>query len=463
MTLAQRFLFIAVGLVAGSLATWFLTESATDDETPDSPEPLYWVAPMDPDYRRDGPGKSPMGMDLVPVYADENGAGGNRPSGEDGAIGGDDPGMVYISPNVVNNLGVRTALVSRGIFAPQIRTVGHVIYDENQLMHLHPRVEGWIERLAVKAEGDPVEAGAPLFDLYSPTLVNAQEELVLALNRNNPALVDAAVERLSALEVPPSAIEALRKSRRVSQTITVYAPQTGVVETLAVREGMYVSPGMNVMTIGPLDHVWVVGELYERQAQLVQAGDRVALSLDYLPGRQWEGTVDYVYPSLNEETRTIRVRTEFQNDDGALKPGMFGELSIEPVREEAATLLIPREALIRTGAQNRVVLALDIGRFKSVAVTPGRIGRRQVEILDGLEAGDRIVTSAQFLIDSESSRTSDFRRMDYEQRPAAMPAMDHTQHQAPEDEGLKAHGDHTMPASDEHQDMAHDSHQEPQS
>jgi Cu(I)/Ag(I) efflux system membrane fusion protein len=389
---------IALGIAIGSLLTWLLLGRGDTEATVAPAQPLYWVAPMDPNYRRDQPGKSPMGMDLVPVYADD--------------AASRTPGTVVIPANVMHNLGVRTAQVERGAFEQEIRTVGHVTFDEFQLLHIHPRVEGWIETLRVKAEGDPVVAGEPLFELYSPTLVNAQEELLLALNRNNPALIDAALQRLHALEVPAGAIEQLQRTRTVSQTINVYAPQTGVVQTLAVREGMYVSPGMNVMTIGPLDHVWVVGELYERQALQVSKGDAISLSLDYLPGREWQSTVDYVYPSLNESTRTVRVRAVLQNDDGALKPGMFGELRVRSAQRESPTLLIPREALIRTGTQNRVVLVLADGEFKSVAVQPGRIGRTQAEILSGLEAGDRIVSSAQFLIDSESSRTSDFRRMD---------------------------------------------------
>jgi Cu(I)/Ag(I) efflux system membrane fusion protein len=389
---------IAVSLVTGSMLTWLLLGSNATEGPAEADKPLYWVAPMDPNYRRDKPGKSPMGMDLVPVYAEE--------------AASRTPGTVVIPANVMHNLGVRTARVERGTFEQEIRTVGHVTFDEFQLLHIHPRVEGWIESLGVKAEGDPVTAGEPLFELYSPTLVNAQEELLLALNRNNPALIDAALQRLNALEVPASAIESVRRTRTVNQTINVYAPQTGVVQTLAVREGMYVSPGMNVMTIGPLDHVWVVGELYERQALQVSQGDAISLSLDYLPGREWQSTVDYVYPSLNELTRTVRVRAVLQNEDGALKPGMFGELRVRSAQHSAPTLLIPREALIRTGAQTRVVLVLADGQFKSVAVQPGRIGRSQAEILSGLEAGDRIVSSAQFLIDSESSRTSDFRRMD---------------------------------------------------
>ena len=401
MNTLKPLLLIGLGLAAGLLLSRFLdpgTGSRDAADAQDPGEPLYWVAPMDPDYRRDRPGKSPMGMDLVPVYAEGD--------------AGSSPGTVRIHPNVINNLGVRTASVERGVLEPEIRTVGHVTFDENQLVHIHPRVEGWIQTLDVKAEGDPVTAGEPLFELYSPTLVNAQEELLLALNRNNPALIDAALQRLAALDVPERAIESLRRTRTVNQTIRIPAPQSGVLETLAVREGMYVSPGMNVMTIGPLDHVWLVGELYERQALFVREGDPISLTLDYLPGRLWSGTVDYVYPSLNETTRTVRIRAVLQNEDGALKPGMFGELRVRAARQDTPALLIPREALIRTGSQNRVVLALEGGRFKSVAVQPGHIGRDQVEILDGLEEGDRVVSSAQFLIDSESSKTSDFLRMD---------------------------------------------------
>ncbi|TFH86476.1 efflux RND transporter periplasmic adaptor subunit [Billgrantia azerbaijanica] len=359
-------------------------------------EPLYWVAPMDPNYKRDKPGKSPMGMDLIPVYEERS--------------EGDSPGTVTISPDVVNNLGVRTATVERDTFDTTVRTVGYVQYDEDSLVHIHPRVEGWIEQLFVKAEGDRVTQGEPLYSIYSPTLVNAQEELLLAINRDNPRLISAAMERLRALQVPDAAIERLRQTRQVSQTITLRAPQSGVLDNLEVREGMFVRPGMSMMSIGVLDRVWVVGEVFERQAALIAEGDAVRMTLDYLPERQWEGTVDYIYPNIDGKTRTARVRIRFANEDLALKPGMFAQLTMLSVPKEK-TLQIPREALIRTGSQSRVVLALGDGKFKSIAVHAGRVGRESVEILSGLEEGERIVTSAQFLIDSESSKTSDFQRM----------------------------------------------------
>ena len=404
------FITIALLIVTATLAhysaLWRIEEKRATSEAEGSKEPLYWVAPMDPNYKRDEAGKSPMGMDLIPVYEQ---------------MGGDEEvGTVTISPDVVNNLGVRTAPVTRGRLDLTISTVGYVQYDEDRLVHIHPRVEGWIEKLHVKAAGDPVIQGEPLYALYSPTLVNAQEELLLALKRNNPTLITAAMERLSALQVPHSEINRLKKSGKVSQTITITAPQSGVLDNLNTREGMFVKPGMEMMAIGQLEHIWVIGEIFERQAASVQVGDAVRMRLDYLPGREWKGNVDYIYPSLNAKTRTAQVRVHFDSSDRFLRPGMFAQMTIvtKPSRE---TLLIPREALIRTGSQSRVVLAKGEGRFKSIAVKVGRIGEDKVEILSGLKDGERIVTSAQFLIDSESSKTSDFKRMHHgEDQPSSV-------------------------------------------
>ena len=397
-TLTKVLLGTTVGALLGVSGFWLLSDvnengtTATEGER----QPLYWVAPMDAEYRRDKPGKSPMGMDLVPVY-------------EEGS-GKDEPGTVKISPVVVNNLGVRTARVDSGRLQPEVRTVGYVQYSENRLVHVNPRVEGWIEKLYVEAVGDPVKKGEPLYTLYSPTLVNAQEELLMALKRDNSVAVGAAVDQLLALNLPQNEIDRVRETRRINQHITFVAPQSGVLENLSVREGMFIKPGTNMMSIGQLEHIWVIGEVFERQANLVSEGDPVRMRLDYLPGREWLGQVDYLYPSLNAETRTAQVRVHFHNPDGFLKPGMFAQMVIE-TEAGAETLLIPREALIRTGSQARVVLALGEGRFRSVVVEVGRVGERHVEILAGLNEGERLVTSAQFLIDSESSKTADLERM----------------------------------------------------
>lgn len=367
-------------------------------------EPLYWVAPMDANYRRDKPGKSPMGMDLVPVYEED--------------LGGMDagPGTVRISPEVVNNLGVRTTASSMGELHTFIKTVGYVKYDQDQLIHIHPRVNGWLEKLYIESSGDPVKKGQPLYDMYSPELVNAQEELLLALQRNNQRLVRAAESRLQALRVPSAVIANIKKTGTVRQNITFYSPQTGVVDDLVVREGFYVKPDTNIMTIGSLDQVWVEAEVFERQASFVKVGQPATMELDYLPGRAWQGTVDYVYPILDSTTRTVRVRMIFDNGDRLLKPNMFARIVIDAEAEEK-TLLVPREAIIRTGLSNRVVLALGDGRFKSINVEVGRYDGHFAEILSGINEGEEVVTSAQFLIDSESSKNSDFKRMHHEEGP----------------------------------------------
>ena len=403
----KSIVYTMFALAATAAATHFLTRYAMNASAVDrdgqagDASPLYWVAPMDPDYRRDGPGKSPMGMDLVPVYADNG-------------VDADDPGMIFISPDIVNNLGVRTALVERRSMHTRITTVGYVQYDEDQLVHIHPRVEGWVERLYVQAAGDPVEAGEPLYSLYSPQLVNAQEELLLALNRDNERFVQATEDQLRALQISDAEINDLRNTRQVKQTLTFYAPQSGVVDNLNIREGFFVGPGTTLMSIGSLNDVWVEAEVFERQAALVEAGLPVTMSLDYLPGRLWEGSVDYVYPTLNAQTRTARIRLRFENPDSLLKPNMFAQVTI---LADAAddVLVIPREAVIRTARQDRVVLAAGDGRFKSVAVSLGRLDDQYAEISHGVEEGERVVVSAQFLLDSESSQTSDFMRMNHDE------------------------------------------------
>ena len=395
-----------LALVAIITATHYLTRLTMDETVGNNgsqttqKKPLYWVAPMDPNYRREKPGKSPMGMDLIPVHE------------KDGDSTMRSPGTIFISPDVVNNLGVRTSLAQRRPLHTKITTVGYVQYDEDQLVHVHPRVEGWIEKLHVKAAGDPVEKGQALYELYSPQLVNAQEELVLATNRNNARLITAAEERLKALQIDETLIEALKRGGSVEQRLIFYAPQTGVVDNLNIREGFFVKPGTTLMSVGTLDKVWVEAEVFERQAALVEVGLPVTMTLDYLPGQRWLGKVNYVYPALDPKTRTVRVRLRFANPEGLLKPNMFAQIAIHATAGDDV-LVIPKEAVIRTGEQDRVVVALGEGRFKSVTVELGRLNEKFAEIRHGLKEGEPVVTSAQFLLDSESSKTADFRRMDH--------------------------------------------------
>ncbi|ACV27020.1 efflux RND transporter periplasmic adaptor subunit [Kangiella koreensis] len=386
-----------VGAILGVAAVTLFGDSSDSTEQKSSKkEPLYWVAPMDANYRRDKPGKSPMGMDLVPVYEKDSGS--------------DSPGTVSISPAVENNLAVRIAEVRKGYIEHEIDTVGYVQFDEDKLTHIHPRVEGWIEKLYVKAAGNPVKKGQPLYELYSPQLVNAQEEYLLALKRNHRDLINAAESRLRALKLSDAVIKELRTTRSVQQNVVFYSPTDGFIDELNIREGFFVKPGTTMMSVGALDQVWVEAEVYERQIDRVEAGLPVSMSLGNGSADIWEGNIDYVYPTLNAENRTGRVRIRFDNPDYQLKPNMFSNITIHASSSQQS-IIIPREAVIRTEKQDRVVMALGEGKFKSIAVKLGAFGNDSVEVIEGLKAGERIVTSAQFLIDSESSKNSDFKRI----------------------------------------------------
>jgi len=391
------------GLVVGVALTLFFATGTSHEMVSEpagsaaSNEPLYWVAPMDPNYRRDQPGKSPMGMDLVPVYAQDSQQ-------------KEQVGVIKIDPNVINNLGVRTAKVQRQTLHIPINTVGYVGYNQDTLVHIHPRVEGWVDKLYVKTTGQQVTKGEPLYALYSPQLVNAQEEFLLARNRQNTNLSTAALERLKALQMPTAAITQLTNTGKVQQTVIFSAPQSGVVDNLNIREGFFVKPGTTLLSIGALDEVWVEAEVFERQASLVKADLSATMTLGFLPGEVWQGKLDYIYPTLDAVTRTVRVRLRFANPQRKLKPNMFAQITIHSDLNQDS-LLVPKEAVIRTGQQDRVVLALGQGQFKSVAVKLGLVTADKAQILAGLAEDEEVVTSAQFLLDSESSISSDFKRM----------------------------------------------------
>jgi len=411
-------------------------------------EILYWVAPMDPNYRRDEPGKSPMGMDLVPVYADEV---------------DNQPGVIKIDPTVVNNLGVRTDTAVESALMRRVETVGYITYDEDTVQHVHTRVDGWIERLITKATGDPVQKGQLLFELYSPTLVNAQEEFLTATRSGNALLLKASRERLEALGVSRAEIDRLEKERTVNQRVKVYAQSDGVIAHLGVREGIYITPATEVMSIAELDRVWVIAEVFERQSSWVKPGQKATVELDYLPGTILEGNVDYVYPELEPKTRTLKVRLRFDNAGELLRPNMFSRVVIE-ADGFGRVVNVPREAVIRGGSLNRVVVALGDGRFKSQPVSLGIESGDRVAIRSGLAAGETIVVSGQFLIDSESNiesalaRMSDAGREDHSAAPAdseAMdPSMDHSQHtmdavEAPDEmDPAMDHSQHQMAPTD---------------
>ena len=360
---------------------------------------LYWVAPMDANYRRDKPGKSPMGMDLVPVYSEDD---SESEEGE-GVI-------VKISAAVENNMGARTANVESGKLWRKIDTVGYVNFDESKVSHIHLRVDGWIEKMSISIEGDRVKKGQRLFDLYSPKLVNSMEEYVQAVKSNSQRLISASEKKLRSLGVSSKQIQALKKTRKVPQTIGIYAPQDGIVSMLMVRDGMYVKPTNRVMTLADLSSVWVLAEIFESQSEWVKLEQAADVNLSYIPGRTWEGKVDYVYPSLDAKNRTLKVRLRFDNPDELLKPNMYTSVSIYGGAKENV-LSVPREALIRTGKNQRLIIAKGNGRFEQREVVAGMESGDWVEIKSGIKSGEKIVTSSQFLIDSEASMKASLSRM----------------------------------------------------
>ena len=361
-------------------------------------EPLYWVAPMDPAYRSDKPGKSPMGMDLVPVYADEAGADGTPQA------------TLRIDPRVINNIGVQLADVASGTMSRPVKTVGYIVPDADRVAHVHVRARGWIERLVADTEGARVRRGELLFEIYSPALVSAQHEYLQALEVGHAGLVEAGAERLRALGMLPAQVEALRKSREVRHRFGVHASQDGFVMDLNVREGMFVEPGTTIMALADLTTVWVEVDLFEQQIGWVRRGQSARMRLSFAPTREWRGTVDYVYPTIRPESRTARVRLVFENDDLALKPAMYADVEID-AEPRADVLSVPDAAVIRSGPRARVIVAEAGGRFRPAEVETGLESGGRVEIVRGLEAGERVVVSGQFLIDSEASLDASLMRM----------------------------------------------------
>lgn len=395
-----------------------LNESESQTQSA-SAEPLYWVAPMDPNYRRDKPGKSPMGMDLVPVYAEGS---ANEPAG-----------TVTISPAVENNLGVRTAAVEFDLLKQEIRTVGYISADEDSQWQLNSRVSGWIEKLYVKSVGEPIQKGQALFELYSPELVKAQEEFLNALRLNkmqssggqNNNLISSSRLRLQALGLNQDQITRLEQQRKVEQKTTFYARQSGYLSQLNIREGAYIAPANKVLEVASLETVWLKAELFEAQAAWVKTGDSAEIRFEAFPDQTWQGKVDLIYPELDEKNRTVAVRLRIANPDLQLKPNMFAQLSLSTTALSPA-MLIPREALIRSSDLQRVVVALGNGRFRSVKVNIGRENSAQIEVLEGLMPGQKVVTSAQFMLDSESSLNADFSRMAFGAAEMGHEGMDHS-------------------------------------
>ncbi|NOY52408.1 MAG: efflux RND transporter periplasmic adaptor subunit [Deltaproteobacteria bacterium] len=383
----------------------------------------YWQAPMDPTYIRDKPGKSPMGMDLIPVYEGE----------EDKS----EPGTIRIDPVTVQDIGVRTAPVERRALSRTIRTVGRVGYDERRVEHIHTKMEGWVEKLYVDFLGQDVDKGTALLSIYSPELVSTQQEYLLALkykkslgaspfstvSEGADTLLSSTRKRLELFDITSRQIDQIEKSNEIRKDLVLHSPTRGVVIDKKVQEGMYVKPGMNLYTIADISDVWVYADIYEYELPWLRLGQDVKMTLSYLPGRAYRGKISYIYPFLDKKTRTVKVRMEFRNPDWKLKPDMYANVSIRS-RVSKSTLVIPEEAILRSGEKNIVILSRGEGKFLPRDVKLGAEGEGYYQILSGLTEGERVVTSAQFLIDSESNLKEAINKMlEAKKVPAKKTAM----------------------------------------
>jgi len=372
-------------------------------------DPSY-VCPMHPQIVRDEPGSCPIcGMDLVAKVLDK--ADNARPT-------------VTLDAAVVQNLGVRTARVARGDLWKYIRTQGKVAYDDDRIVQVHPRTPGWIENLYVRTDGVRVQRKDDLADYVSPDVLLAQQDYIAALaegeldsfgggsggNAASDFRQRSGVDLLRHLRVPGMDIMGLERSMEPRSIVPIRAPQGGVVTEHRVREGMFVTPADNMFTIVDLSEVWVMVDVFEHQLAWMRQGLSGEVTTPAYPGRVWEGRVDFIYPEVHPQARTLRARLEFTNPDELLKPNMFVEVIIYggPKRD---VLILPREALILSGERELAVKALGEGRFRPVEVKTGMWRGDQVEVLSGLAEGDEVVVSGQFLIDSESNLQASLRRL----------------------------------------------------
>lgn len=365
----------------------------------------YWVAPMDPNYVSDKPGKSPMGMELVPVYEDES-------QGEDAV------GIVHIDPSFVQNIGVQWVKAERRDIPFSIRTIGTVNYSDRRISQVNVKYSGWIENVRVNFVGEPVKKGQALFEVYSPELVTTQKEYLNALDYREQlsrgdypeiqeradSLLKSSRERLRNWDFTSGQVEELEQSGEPSRTITVFSPADGVVISKMEQslEGMYVKPGMTLYKIADLSTVWVEAEIFESQLSLLKAGQRASLEFPSLPGKKYRGVIRYLYPFLNQKSRTMKVSIEIANPGQRLRKDMYADIIFD-IPSARQVLTVPEDAVIHSGRRNVVVLSLGDGAFQVREVELGLNGDHVWEVRNGISEGDLVVTSSQFLIDSESN------------------------------------------------------------
>ncbi|MFQ5455978.1 MAG: efflux RND transporter periplasmic adaptor subunit [Nitrospirota bacterium] len=360
---------------------------------------LYWQAPMNPNYISDKPGKSPMGMDLIPVYEGETDAGGG----------------IKIDPQIIQNIGVKTEKVEKRRLKKTIRTVGRITFDERKVTYVHSKISGWVEKLYLNFTGEKVNKDDILLEIYSPELVSSQEEYLLAIkfqkelqdssyleiSDTSRSLVESARRRLELWDVAEHQIKELEETSEVMKTLHIHSQSEGIVIEKKVQEGSYVTPGMNLYTLADISTVWVYADIYEYEVPWIKVGQKAEMELSYYPGIRYRGRVTFIYPYLDKKTRTVKVRIEFPNPRWELKPEMYANVRLESDLSKRA-VTVPSEAVIHSGEREVVIIAKGGGKFEPRDITTGIELEGYYEVVKGLKEGEEIVTSANFLIDSES-------------------------------------------------------------
>ena len=354
----------------------------------------FYKSTMLPGEVRQTPGKDSMGMDMVPVYEDP----------------AQDSSAITIDAVTTQNMNIRTGLVEKGPLRRTIRTVAVIDYDETSLADVTMRFKGWITKLYVNATGQQVHKGDPLFEIYSPELYSAQSDYLIALE-NATAMKAGATARLMNFAISADQIAELERTKQIKQTLTINAPRDGIVVEKTAVEGQMADENMRLYRIADLSLVWVQAQVYEQDLPFIHLGQDALVTLSYLPDRKFQGRVTYIYPTVDEKTRTAKVRMEFHNPGYLLKPGMFATVDLRAELDPSA-LLVPDSAVLRSGEKNTVFVALDGGRFEPRTVTLGpRSEGNMYQVLSGLSEGDRVVTSGQFMLDSESQLREAIQKM----------------------------------------------------
>ncbi len=403
---ATSMVLIAIAAFAAGLMVAFWFSSPDTGQVATQPaetkrEPLFYRSPMNPDVTSDVPAKGPMGMDYIPVYADDEASG--------------PPGTVSIDPVTIQNIGVRTAIAKVGTIARQIHTLGRVDYDEQRITRLHPKTQGWVEELRIGTTGAAIDNDEILLSIYSPQLVSSQREYLLALNnletlgdspfedvrRGAAELVETSLERLRLMDVPEHQIQELTDSREVSKFLHIHSPANGIVVNVGVRNGQFITPQTEMYMIADLSAVWVFVDIFEEELPWVNVGDQAEMRVTAVPGSVLTGELTSIYPYEDRNTRTIKAPLEFDTKDLLLKPNTFADVTIQASPRENV-VIVPSEAIVRSGLREQVFVVREPGKFEPRLVEIGLSGGGFTEIRSGIAGGEEVVVSAQFLIDSES-------------------------------------------------------------